>query len=201
MSNSHDDQARPQTSKTPERKSTRKPRSDKGVPRGQCIPRTETRGTYKGDHWEIPLTGTHGKGEVLKIDPEDYALLMEMSDTGTLTNVVRGGGGNANVHLRGRKAAAFAGYSNPKHLLPITRLLAGETHGGRAIIHINGNPFDHRRANLCTEVTAKKTRHPINWEDAEYKREKRMEVVRGVSKPGDISPSANDNGTEIHLAV
>ncbi|MEJ5117219.1 hypothetical protein WH158_07285 [Gluconobacter cerinus] len=197
MSQVHVDQARPQTSKTLERKSTRKPRSDKGVPRGPYSPRTETRGTCKGDYWEIPLTGNHGEGEVLLVSSSAHPSLMEISDNGTKLYV----GAELDICIKGPKAAAFADSWNTDHQLTVTRFITGTLHRGLAVCHINHNRLDNRDGNLIHEVKAKKTRHPINWEDAEYKREKRMEVVRGMSKPGDISPSANDNGPEIHLAV
>ncbi|WP_252348655.1 hypothetical protein [Gluconobacter sp. P5B12] len=164
-------------------KSPRKVRSDKGILKGPYKPRQPTRGTLKGDYWEIPLRGVHGEGKVLKVNPEDYELLMEMSENGTRLYVVPDASGCLTVRLRGQSAACFADNSNPDHCLPVTRFLTGERHGGLVLRHINHDPMDCRRANLIHEVKAKKTRHPIDWEKAQRKREERMEVVRAAQAP------------------
>lgn len=161
-------------------KSPRKVRSDKGILKGPYKPRQSTRGTLKGDHWEIPLRGVHGDGKILKVDPEDYELLMEMADEGKALYVIVSEGNVAlpTVCIGGPKATKFTGTSNPYTLLPVTRFLTGERNRGLVLRHINHDPMDCRRANLIHEVKAKKTRHPIDWEKAQRKREERMEVVR-----------------------
>ncbi|MBM3099092.1 hypothetical protein JRX38_13920 [Gluconobacter cerinus] len=164
-------------------KSPRKVRSDKGILKGPHKPRQPTRGTLKGDHWEIPLRGVHGEGKVLKVDPEDYELLMEMSENGTRLYVVPDSSQGLTLRIGGKDAALFADKGNPHHLLPVTRFLTGERHGGLVLRHINHDPMDCRRTNLIHEVKAKKTRHPIDWEKAQRKREERMEMVRAAQAP------------------
>lgn len=163
-------------------KPSRKERSDKGILKGPHKPRQPTRGTLKGDHWEIPLRGVHGDGKILKVDPEDYELLMEMSDEGKSLYVIVSGGNLAlpTVCIGGPKATNFTGTSNPYTLLPVTRFLAGERNRGLVLRHINHDPMDCRRANLIHEVKAKQTRHAIDWEKAQRKREERMEAVRAA---------------------
>lgn len=160
------------------RQSSRKVRSDARVVKGPHKPRQPTRGTLKCDHWEIPLSGKHGLGKVLKVDREDYKLLMEMSESGTYLYVVPDNSQSLTVRIGGKGAACFSANDNPNHRLPVTRFLTGERHGGLVLRHINHDPMDCRRANLIHEVKAKKTRHPIDWEKAQRKREERMEVVR-----------------------
>jgi hypothetical protein len=169
------------------RQSLRKVRSDKGIPKGPRKPRQPARGTLKGDHWEIPLRGVHGSGKILKVDPEDYESLMEMSKDGTRLYVVSNASHGLTVRLRGQSAACFADNSNPDHCLPVTRFIAGERHGGLVLRHINHDPMDCRRANLIHEVKAKKTHHPIDWVKVQRKREERMEVVRAAQAPTAIS--------------
>lgn len=161
-------------------KPSRKVRSDKGIRKGPHKPRQSTKGTLKGDHWEIPLRGVHGDGKILKVDPEDHDLLMEMSENGKRLYVVPDASQCLTVRLQGKSAACFADNSNPEHCLPVTRFLTGERHGGLVLRHVNHDPMDCRRANLIHEVKAKQTRHPIDWEKAQRKREERMEAVRAA---------------------
>lgn len=175
---SADTSARPNS-----RQSSRKVRSDKGILKGPTKPRQPARGIFKDDHWEIPLRGVHGAGKILKVDPEDYEALMEMSKDGTRLYVVPDASHCLTVRLQGQSAACFADSSNQQHCLPVTRFIAGERHGGLVLRHINHDPMDCRRANLIHEVKAKKTRHPIDWVKAQRKREERMEVVRAAQAP------------------
>lgn len=179
---SADASARPSSSRAlslpSPRQSPRKVRSDAGIAKGPRKPPQPIRGTLKDDHWEIPLRGKHGLGKVLKVDREDYELLMEMSERGTYLYVVPDISQSLTVRIGGKGAACFSANDNPEHRLPVTRFLTGERHKGLVLRHINHDPMDCRRANLIHEVKAKKTRHPIDWEKAQRKREERMEVVR-----------------------
>lgn len=172
---SADTSARPNS-----RQSSRKVRSDKGIPKGPRKPRQPARGTLKGDgngspdHWEIPLRGGHGSGHSLRIAQEDHEDIMKMSEDGKRIYVVVDRTGHPTVVVT-TKAPPTPGNHQT---ITLARFLAGEMHGGRRLRHKDGNPFNLHRDNLETEVKATGERFPIDWDKAAAGREAFLSLVQ-----------------------
>lgn len=137
----------------------RKVRSDKGILKGPYKPRQPTRGTLKGDHLEISLSGVHGLGNSLGIAKEDHQDLMRMSDEGKRIYVVTNRSEQPTVVMT-TKAPPTPG---SHQTVTVARFIAGEMHGGRKLRYKDGNPFNLHRDNLETEVKATGERFPIDW--------------------------------------
>jgi len=117
-------------------------------------------------------------------DPEDYEDVMRLSKRGKHLQVDSGGEScNLRVRISGKNAALWAGSSNPSHQITIQRFLAAETHGGRTIHHIDGDPFNNRRSNLILKVPAIDKKFPIDWEKAERLRAEKLASIFGHQGP------------------
>lgn len=177
LAHSPTDNTPKKTSKT--RLSTRKVRSDAGIPKGPRKPRKDAVGSYKNGYWKIPLTGVHGRGKYLLISARHHSDLMLISENGKRINVDWGGTSETHLRVRisGPLAAKYAKNSNPSHQLTLQRFLSGEEHSGRIIRHINGNPFDNREENLDLEIKSSKKRFPIDWPVADEMRQARLASI------------------------
>lgn len=117
-------------------------------------------------------------------DPQDYKDLMLFSEQGTRLHVDSSGGGEClHVRISGKHAALWAGSSNPSHQITVQRFLAAETHGGKAVHHIDGNTFNNRRSNLILKVPAIDKKFPIDWEKAERLRAEKLASIFGHQAP------------------
>lgn len=188
MLNTHHDDARPvstdEPGRRPTRLSTRKVRSDAGKKKGPAKPRQPQPGSFNGEYWHIPLTGTHGSGRMLTLDAEDYEDAMRLSEHGKRLQVDSGGdAGNLRVRISGKPAALWARSSNPSHQITIQRFLTAETHGGKTIHHIDGDPFNNRRSNLILKVPAIDQKFPIDWETADRLRAEKLASIFGHQAP------------------
>ncbi|WP_155721192.1 hypothetical protein [Gluconobacter oxydans] len=109
---------------------------------------------------------------------------MRFSEQGKRLQVDSSGGGEClHVRINGPKAVSWAGSSNPFHQITIQRFLTAETHGGRTIHHLDGNPFNNRRSNLILKVPAIDKKYPIDWETADRLRAEKLTSIFGYQAP------------------
>ncbi|MFT9295800.1 MAG: hypothetical protein ABF544_08730 [Acetobacter orientalis] len=156
---------------------TRKKRSDAGKPKGPRKPRKASPITHMDNGTTlIALTGRHGTGKHLRVSTADLHDLLTFTDNGTrLSVIVNGEGTHSTLCTNGPNAQAWKHSSSPCDLVPVTRFLVGETHGGRRIRSKDHDPFNLTRDNLEVLVPAIEETFPIDWKKAVAARQTKMQ--------------------------